>query len=77
MYKKLIVIMLCFAFSLQFEEAMSVALPICVKRMPFGREAVIKIHQGKGRWSDLTAADVIFEDNRVRYTSYFSYHKAI
>ena len=56
---------------------MSVALPICVKRMPFGREAVIKIHQGKGRWSELTAADVMFEDNRVRYTLYFSSHKAI
>ena len=52
-------------FYLQFEEPMSVALPVCVKRTPFGREAVIKIHQSKGRWTELPSADVTFEDNRV------------
>ena len=54
-------------FYLQFEEAMSVALPICVKRIPFGREAVIKMHQASGRWSELHTSDVVFEDNRVSY----------
>ena len=44
---------------------MSVALPVCIKRTPFAREAVIKILQSSGRWSELQTADVVFDDHRV------------
>ena len=44
---------------------MSVALPVCIKRTPFAREAVIKILQSSGRWSELQTADVGFDDQRV------------
>ena len=44
---------------------MSVALPVCIKRTPFAREAVIKILQSSGRWSELQTADVGFDDHRV------------
>ena len=41
------------------------ALPVCIKRTPFAREAVIKKHQSNGRWIELHTADVVFEDHRV------------
>ncbi|KAL3882830.1 hypothetical protein ACJMK2_029134 [Sinanodonta woodiana] len=46
---------------IKFEEPMSIAIPCCLNRVPFGREAVIKTFS-LGTWQELSANDVIFEE---------------
>ncbi|KAK3580678.1 hypothetical protein CHS0354_017958 [Potamilus streckersoni] len=46
---------------IKFEEPMAIAIPCCLNRVPFGREAFIKTFTS-GTWKELPANDVLFED---------------
>ncbi|XP_045204736.2 titin homolog [Mercenaria mercenaria] len=47
-----------------FEEPLSVALPVCISRIPTGKETVVKQMMSNGAWRELPTADVQFEDYR-------------
>ena len=52
---------------------MSIALPVCIGRVPMGKETVVKQRMPNGAWRELPSADVQFEDNRVRRFFHFDF----